>query len=95
MFAEKLRLDGRVAVVTGGGRGIGLSCAEALAENGATVVIADVDAAVAEQGRAELAAKGHAAETRLVDVTRSDEVAPVETWVQRALFQKGGSSYPH
>ena len=30
MYAEKFRLDGRVAVVTGGGRGIGLCCAAAL-----------------------------------------------------------------
>jgi NAD(P)-dependent dehydrogenase (short-subunit alcohol dehydrogenase family) len=74
MFAEKLRLDGRVAVVTGGGRGIGLSCAEALAENGATVVIADIDAGVAEQGRAELHAKGYTVEIRQLDVTKPDAV---------------------
>ena len=74
MFAEKLRLDGRVAVVTGGGRGIGLSCAEALCEHGASVVIADLDAGIAEQGRDELRAKGHAVDIRQVDVTRSAEV---------------------
>lgn len=74
MYADKFRLDGRVAVVTGGGRGIGLACAEALAEHGATVVIADVDPALAEKGRAALAAQGYAAEARQVDVTRSAEV---------------------
>lgn len=74
MFAEKLRLDGRVAVVTGGGRGIGLSCAEALCENGATVVIADVDSGVAEQGRDELRGKGYAVDVRQLDVTRSSDV---------------------
>ena len=36
-------LDGRVVVVTGGAKGIGLGCCECVAEAGASVVIADVD----------------------------------------------------
>ena len=36
MYLEKLRLDGRVAVVTGGGGGIGLACATALAAGPST-----------------------------------------------------------
>ncbi|MDT8871409.1 hypothetical protein RAA17_10810 [Komagataeibacter rhaeticus] len=32
MYTQKLRLDGRVAVVTGGARNIGLACVTALAE---------------------------------------------------------------
>lgn len=74
MFFEKFRMDEKVAVVTGGGRGIGLACCEALAEAGATVVIVDREAAIAEAGKAALAGKGRAAEAHVLDVTDSDAV---------------------
>ena len=74
MYARKFRLDGRVAVVTGGGRGIGLSCVEALLENGAKVVIADIDLSIAGEGQAELARKGYKVDVRQVDVTKPAEV---------------------
>ena len=45
MYLEKYDLKGRVAVITGGGRGIGFECARALAECGAHVVIAEIDPA--------------------------------------------------
>jgi NAD(P)-dependent dehydrogenase (short-subunit alcohol dehydrogenase family) len=48
-------LDGRVAVVTGGARGIGLGCCECLGEAGASVVIADIDTAEAERSAKALA----------------------------------------
>ncbi len=77
MFAEKLRLDGRVAVVTGGGRGIGLSCARALAEFGAQVVLADVSLDIAQEGQALLAAVGLKADIEQLDVTNSEQVENV------------------
>ncbi len=42
MYLEKLKLDGRVAVVTGGGQGIGAACAQALGGAGATVVVPEL-----------------------------------------------------
>src|SRR6478735_11881569 len=45
MYLEKFRLDGRVAFVTGGAQGIGRSCADALAEAGATVITSDLKGA--------------------------------------------------
>jgi len=76
-YLDRFRLDGRVAFVTGAGQGIGLACAEALAEAGACVVIADRDERLLEQGAKALQAKGYAAETELVDVTDSARVTRV------------------
>lgn len=74
MYLDRYKLAGRTAFVTGGGRGIGLATAEALREAGAAVVISDADAAVLDAGRASLAAKGHAVDAVLLDVTQPDAV---------------------
>jgi NAD(P)-dependent dehydrogenase (short-subunit alcohol dehydrogenase family) len=74
MYLEKSRLDGRVAVVTGGGRNIGLACGQALAEAGATVVVTDLDKALVEAGRKSLEAAGAKADGLTIDVTDSDSV---------------------
>ena len=63
--------------MTGAGQGIGLACAEALAEAGACVVIADRDERLLEQGAKALQAKGYSLETELVDVTDSAGVTRV------------------
>src|SRR6516165_10165008 len=77
MYLEMFKLTGRVALVTGGGRGIGLACTEALAEAGARVIIADRDAALADEGRAALRAKGFDGEIVIMDVTDAARVAKV------------------
>lgn len=73
-YLDRFRVPDRRAVITGGGRGIGLACAEALAEAGANVCIADSDATVAEQGLQALRAKGFAPESVVLDVTDPSQV---------------------
>jgi NAD(P)-dependent dehydrogenase (short-subunit alcohol dehydrogenase family) len=68
-------LAGRVAVVTGGGDGIGAAISRLFAEHGAAVEVAEVDPARAERVRAEVAAAGGTIHTHLVDVTDDGDVA--------------------
>ena len=77
MYLEKFRLGGRLALVTGGGRGIGLACAEALAEAGAKVIVADCDAQAAEAACAKLRARCYHTEVAVMDVTDSARVSEV------------------
>jgi NAD(P)-dependent dehydrogenase (short-subunit alcohol dehydrogenase family) len=63
-----MNLEGKVAVVTGSGRGIGRAYAEALAQAGAAVVINDVDADVAEGTVKDITAAGGRAVAEVVPV---------------------------
>jgi len=74
MYMEKLRLDGRTAVVTGGAQNIGLACVTALAEAGARVVIADLDEALAAKSAEELRAEGLDVGSIRMDVTNTENV---------------------
>lgn len=81
------RLENRVAIVTGGGRGIGRGICLVLAAEGATVVVADLDAANANRTATELTGLGSAALAVTVDVTSSQSA---EAAVERAAAEFGG-----
>jgi NAD(P)-dependent dehydrogenase (short-subunit alcohol dehydrogenase family) len=54
MYLDKFKLTGKVAVITGAARGIGLATAQALAEAGALVVLTDMNAEMLESAAADL-----------------------------------------
>ena len=86
MYLDRFNLKGRVAVVTGGGQGIGLACVEALAEAGAHVYIADRNPKTAAKGQAAMKAKGYAADVIEMEVTDSKQV---DAAAARVMDEKG------
>lgn len=68
-------LDGRVAVVTGGGDGIGGAISRLFAQHGALVEIAEIDPERAERARSDIEAAGGTARAHVVDVRESADVA--------------------
>jgi NAD(P)-dependent dehydrogenase (short-subunit alcohol dehydrogenase family) len=68
------RYDGKVALVTGAGGGIGLATARAFAEAGASVIVVDRDAALLDEATAGLRSAGHAILAVGCDVTGRGKV---------------------
>jgi len=78
-------LAGRVAVVTGGGSGIGRGMALAFAEAGMDIVVADIDEASAQSVAEEIEALGPRVLTQRVDVAKREEVNALAERVWRDL----------
>lgn len=70
-----MKLQGKLAIVTGGGAGIGKGIALRLAEDGADLIIADIDVATAAETVAKIEGLGRRAMAVCVDVSRKDDVA--------------------
>ncbi len=93
------RLEGKVALITGAASGIGLATTERFLQDGASVILADVQADLLEREAARLQADGHPILAVPTDVTRSDEVRhAVESAVSRfgrldILFANAGIGF--
>ncbi len=80
-----MRLDGKIAIVTGGGGGIGGAIARRFAREGAGLAVADIDGAAAKACADGIAAEGGEALALRADVTRKESVqdmirATLERW---------------
>lgn len=85
--AQVFDLSGQVAIVTGGGNGIGASIARRLAGAGASVVVTDIDEEAATRTVEAIKADGGTAAAFRADATSLDDSDAV---VQKAQSQFGG-----
>lgn len=96
--AQLFNVQGYVALVTGAASGLGLAFAEVMAENGARVVLTNVDAASLERATSRLAAAGCAVEQAIVDIGETEALrAAIDGTVERhgrldAVFANAGIS---
>lgn len=93
-----ITLDGAVACVTGGGRGIGRATAEALARSGATVVIGDLDHALAQEAADAIGLRAIALPLDVADpasfarfIAEAERLGPIDLLVNNAGIMRTGS----
>src|ERR671932_2002964 len=82
-----MRLEGKVAIVTGAASGMGRAIARRYAQEGASVVIADLNQPAAQKVADEITASGGKATAVAVDVRNQDQV---QAMVDTAVNQFGG-----
>lgn len=96
---KQLKFNGEVAVITGGGQGIGKACAEALAEMGASLVIAERNGDQIETAAAELRKLGVECIPVVTDVTKEADVAALAALVEKrwgrakAVINNAGNNF--
>jgi 2-dehydro-3-deoxy-D-gluconate 5-dehydrogenase len=73
-ISELLKLDNKVAIVTGGAQGIGFGIAQRLAEAGAHVVVSDLNKEVCEDAVSKIKEMGYKASSYILDVSNEDQV---------------------
>jgi NAD(P)-dependent dehydrogenase (short-subunit alcohol dehydrogenase family) len=82
-----MRIDGRVAIVTGAGKGIGRAIADRFADAGAIVVAVDVDGAGLDEACGAIASRGRSARAVVADAGDPDAV---RAFVDDAVTRDGG-----
>ncbi|MGI4847696.1 MAG: SDR family NAD(P)-dependent oxidoreductase [Janthinobacterium lividum] len=95
-IAQRFRLDGRTALVTGASKGLGQAMAEALAEQGARVVLVARTTSELDAVAARIIEKGGQAVVRTCDVTRSAAIRAVIAELEELdiLVNNAGSNIP-
>ncbi len=94
------RLDGQVAIVTGAARGIGAGIAGVLHEEGASIVVADIDGEAAKTAAAVIDPSGEHALPMRTDVTVRGDLdaladAALQRWGRIDILAANAGIYPH